>query len=197
MGSSNFMADKIIIRKKIKEHRKNIDREEKQYLDIAILKKLMQLQIINKSKIGIYLSTNHETSTKYIINHLLSIKHQLYIPIINPYLPRSMFFQEYSHTTKKCKNKYNIYEPIFDAKKTIPPWELDMVLVPLVAFDMKCNRLGMGGGYYDSTFKYINKYTKTQLVGIAYDCQLVPDIPIEEWDLLLKYIITPTKVYKK
>ena len=55
----------------------------------------------------------------------------------------------------------------------------------------------MGGGYYYSTFRYINQYKKTQLIGIAYDFQLVHNIPLEEWDLFLNYVITPTKLYKK
>ncbi len=70
---------------------------------------------------------------------------------------------------------------------------LDVVLVPLVAFDDQCNRLGMGGGYYDTTFARRDPSgRRPALIGVAHDCQRVSRLATEVWDVALDAIATPT-----
>ena len=66
---------------------------------------------------------------------------------------------------------------------------------PLVAFDEYGQRLGMGGGFYDRTLQNWQHY-KTQPVGYAHDCQLVEKLPVEEWDIPLPAVVTPSKVWE-
>ena len=72
---------------------------------------------------------------------------------------------------------------------------MDIILMPLVGFDRKGNRLGMGGGYYDRTLAFINEqqtpYQKLPLlVGVAHSLQEQKHIPAEEWDIRLNSIVT-------
>jgi len=63
-----------------------------------------------------------------------------------------------------------------------------------VAFDLKGNRLGYGGGYYDRFFPLLKP--GTPLVALVYDLQLQPVIPVEEWDCPVDIIITEQRIIK-
>jgi len=86
-------------------------------------------------------------------------------------------------------------EPIFNRENILAPWELDLVLLPLVGFDEHGNRLGMGGGFYDNTFQHIKKHKTAAFIGLSYECQKVESCPHEPWDLSLDAVITPERHY--
>lgn len=92
-------------------------------------------------------------------------------------------------------NKYAILEPQHNLKK-IPPENLDLVMVPLIAFDLKGNRLGTGGGYYDRTFAFLREQEnkKPRMIGLAYAVQQAEQIPSDPWDVLLDGIVTEQEV---
>ena len=69
---------------------------------------------------------------------------------------------------------------------------LDIVFLPVVGWDRRGGRLGMGGGYYDRTLANISG---PLLVGLAHDGQQVDDIPRESWDVALDYVATDTDLY--
>ena len=84
-------------------------------------------------------------------------------------------------------NNFGILEPKSTNREIIP----DLILVPLVAFDNKLNRLGYGKGYYDRVLRKINKIKKKTLsLGIAYSFQKYKSIPINKYDYKLDYIFT-------
>jgi 5-formyltetrahydrofolate cyclo-ligase len=80
-----------------------------------------------------------------------------------------------------------------DKGDVIAAHKLDLVLLPLVAFDDNRQRIGMGGGYYDRTFSFLRgrrQLLKPKLVGLAFACQKVPEIVASPWDIRLYCIIT-------
>jgi 5-formyltetrahydrofolate cyclo-ligase len=87
---------------------------------------------------------------------------------------------------------------VFDLQKLIDPDQLDLVIVPLVAFDKSGNRLGKGGGYFDRTFEFLNEAPRPKkpfLCGIAYALQALPSIEPEPWDVKLNAVITEEKIH--
>jgi 5-formyltetrahydrofolate cyclo-ligase len=82
-------------------------------------------------------------------------------------------------------NNYGIPEPT--SKKIQLP---DILLVPIVAYDKDCNRIGYGGGFYDRYIKKINKIKKIITIGLAYSFQEVKKISINKHDMKLDFIIT-------
>jgi 5-formyltetrahydrofolate cyclo-ligase len=105
-----------------------------------------------------------------------------------------------------AKNVFGIPEPE-GCKNTFPAAGLDLVLAPLVAFDSQCHRIGMGGGYYDRTFAFLNTQKEKRglasvdegelkdlsqpfLMGVAHVCQQVDVIQPESWDVTLDGICT-------
>ena len=104
---------------------------------------------------------------------------------------------EYQHGDTLIPNLYNIPEPIVSSSNILPSKELDLVVIPLVAFDNDGHRLGMGAGYYDRTFEFIrhNTESNTKLVGIAYEFQHVEEVKTDEWDVPLNQVATELQVY--
>jgi len=89
-------------------------------------------------------------------------------------------------------NRYGIPEPV-TPRDWLAPFQLDLVLVPLLGFDRHGHRLGYGGGWYDRSFAFLNEQarpTEPLLVGIAYDFQELPAIEPEPWDVQLDFIAT-------
>lgn len=118
------------------------------------------------------------------------------------YLPRvlgsgQLVFRIFSGHRALKANRYGIPEPVsrfcHSAKKP------DIVLMPLVAFDKKGNRLGMGGGYYDKTFAFKRQSLwrkKPLLIGLAHDFQEVAGLHRDDWDIPLSAIVTNTRVIR-
>jgi 5-formyltetrahydrofolate cyclo-ligase len=88
---------------------------------------------------------------------------------------------------------FGIMEPAVSAPAARPE-EIDLVLVPGVAFDAACNRLGYGGCFYDNLLPLLRPDALT--VGLAYDIQVVPQVPAEDHDVAPQWVVTPTAVYR-
>ena len=92
-------------------------------------------------------------------------------------------------------NRYGIGEPE-ESSPTKYIHEFDVVLVPLVAFDNQCNRIGMGAGFYDKALKGLSGLcTKPLLIGLAHQFQLVDSIKPDSWDEPLDVILTDHKIF--
>lgn len=88
-------------------------------------------------------------------------------------------------------NRFGIPEPR-RSQRRLPPWLLQLVLMPLVGFDKRGGRLGMGGGFYDTTFafKHQKMGARPTLIGLAHACQEVESLPLAHWDVPLNAIAT-------
>lgn len=121
-----------------------------------------------------------------------SLPKQWYLPVVGQ---QSMVFYPYEPGQSLIPNRYGIPEPPHGGSG-IPVWMLDLVLVPLVAFDANRNRLGMGGGFYDRCFQSSRTAVKAPyLMGVAHDIQIVDDLPTEEWDITLQAVATERRWY--
>tara|TARA_B100000902_G_scaffold74411_1_gene79371 strand:- start:327 stop:932 length:606 start_codon:yes stop_codon:yes gene_type:complete len=140
------------------------------------------------NNIGCYLSTEYEVSTDIIISSAHKTNKNLYVPKIKQ--GHAMDFVKMTLNSNMVKNRYGIHEPLYE--DIIDANKLDIVLVPIVAFDEKKNRIGMGGGFYDRKFKYIKNTKKKYplLIGVAFECQKVKKIKPENWDVKLSAIVT-------
>ena len=87
--------------------------------------------------------------------------------------------------------KFDIMEP--SNNKYIEP---NILIVPLVAFDPKKNRLGYGGGFYDRTIAYLEKLKKISTIGVAFEEQKINNIPLEKFDRSLDLVITQAGIIK-
>lgn len=128
--------------------------------------------------------------TPLLINALKQGKH-CYLPVID--YRNQLRFTRFEAQQPLIPNRYGILEPA--SKIYIHPNILDIVIVPVVAFNRQGHRLGHGAGHYDRCFAAIKPNSKTKLIGYAYDWQLSNDFAAEPWDVPLYAVITDKKIY--
>ena len=92
---------------------------------------------------------------------------------------------------------YRILEPKAELRgilaKQTPVEELDLVMVPGVAFDRRGGRTGHGKGYYDKLLEHA--LPKTPLIALAFECQLFPEIPMQDHDIFMDKVVTEAAIY--
>jgi len=145
---------------------------------------------------GFYLAQKGEIDPSFILHAAWQANKTCYLPCLESAHNSKLVFAQYQPTTALAPNRYKILEPAEENKKLMNAADLEVVFVPLVAFDLDGNRLGMGGGYYDRTFDFIrNKAARPMLVGLAHSCQQASSLPIEYWDVPLNKVITEKQLY--
>jgi len=146
-------------------------------------------------KVSIYIPVHNEVPTKRIIQLIIGSKTECYLPVIDQDLNnKKMKFAEFNHETALEKNKFNISEPISRTFENVS--QLELVVMPLVAFDNEGFRLGMGKGYYDFTFGSSEINRKPLFWGLSYDFQKTDSCYPEEHDLKMEAVICPSGVRK-
>ena len=150
----------------------------------------------NANRIAAYLPFNGEADPLPLMDRTLIDGKQIFVPVI---VDKSapLRFEVWTRETKVTQNKFHIREP--NASETsIDPAELDLVITPLVAFDGQRNRLGVGGGYYDRTFAFLNDVATADrrplLVGLGYELQRIKKIDSKKHDVKLDAVVTETGV---
>tara|TARA_B100000029_G_C17221874_1_gene832034 strand:- start:80 stop:622 length:543 start_codon:yes stop_codon:yes gene_type:complete len=149
--------------------------------------------IINKLKpkgkiVGSYYPVNFEVDTKDLMIKLQQKGFKISLPVIKNNF--NMDFYKWNLSDPLYLNKYGIPEP--KKEKKVKP---NILLIPLVAFDKKLNRLGYGGGYYDRLLKKTENINLIK-IGLALTCQKVNEIPTGKFDKKLDYIVTERNLYK-
>ena len=184
------------LRTRIKQKREQLSSENVDQLGDAIFRNLLDSNILeDKSRIAIYYSVNNEVATMQIIKHLWTKDKELFLPIIKS---NQLVFGSYKSGDNLSNNKFDIPEPTTQREELITADVLDLVIVPLVAFDSDCNRLGMGGGYYDRALAFKKTSSKTSsplLIGLAYELQKVNILEMNSWDIPMDRIISESKTY--
>lgn len=143
-------------------------------------------EIDNANNIGVYLSFKKEVNTTEIIEKLWLMEKKLFAPVVNVDL-HGFSFAELNSLHNLSENKYGVPEPPHTADKIFPE-EIDLFLVPGIAFDKKGHRLGWGKGYYD---KFFNSFQiKGKKVGLAFSFQMVESIPNESFDVPMDYVVS-------
>ena len=148
--------------------------------------------------IAIYLPADGEIDTNPLIASLCSLGKALYLPILITFSERKLWFSSYKPGDRLVINRFGILEPERTHFRRIKPVSLDLVLAPLVAFDDRGHRLGMGGGYYDHSFAFLHTrrcWKKPRLMGLAYEFQRLPHIDAQPWDVPLDAVGTDRRIY--
>ena len=125
---------------------------------------------------------------------------RLYLPVVTGTSPRPLAFLPWvTRETQLVRNRFGIREPRPAPQRRLPLRLLDVIVVPLVAFDAHGRRLGMGGGFYDRTLAFVRRQwrgRRPRLVAAAYDFQRVTELPTRSWDVPLDVVVTERKIYR-
>jgi len=181
----------------LRQQRRALSLSRQRKHQLSALKQLKKSGLLKRHKrFAIYLHGDGELHTDIIFKTLLKMKKQVFLPVLYPYAKNQLWFYPYKADTQLVTNRFNIAEPPIMGKP-ISPCFLDVVLMPLVGFDDKGNRIGMGGGFYDRTFAFTRRYSEKRLpmlIGLAHDLQQCSNIKHQPWDIRLDGVITEKKV---
>lgn len=191
--SNNLQKRQKIIRQTVRQYRRQLTCEQQHSAADKITQLALAHELIRSaSHLGLFLSYDGEINTAPLIKNLWAQNKKVYLPVLHPFNRYQLLFLQYRPDTLLIKNRFNIAEPTLNVMDVIPIAQLDVLFVPLVAFDKQGQLLGMGGGFYD---RLLFNWRKKNFfpIGLAHDCQLVDKIPTAPWDIQLPEIITPSK----
>ena len=175
------MKEKIVLRKKALINRK------KKYFEInaqffnPLIKLLKKNKKNNTNILSLYYPSNYEVNVLNIFKTIKKIGVKTVLPVTKSNY--QMKFVEWQYLDPLTVNEFGILEPSLQGKVFIP----NFMLVPLLAFDNKNNRLGYGKGFYDRFLK-IKKNIIT--IGVAFSFQKYNKLPVTNLDIKLNYILT-------
>jgi len=177
----NHIRKKIIKLREVK-NKKNLQ------VKISLVSKILKSKKSKNKILGGYFPVNCEADTFQLMRALKQEKFKISLPVISSKFDMNFYLWNFNEPLNV--NKYGIPEPQLK-RKVIP----DVLLVPMVAYDDKLNRLGYGGGYYD---RFLKKYEKNNIIkiGLAISCQEVKRLPTNSFDKKMDYILTEKKLYR-
>ena len=169
--------------------RNSLSSEERISFSNQILQHLINSEIYQDSKkIFMYLSFQSEVDTFQLLSRALQDNKEVYAPITLPDEKKLLCGRVEDPDRDLEKNFYGILSPILQDNNIASPTDIDFVIVPGVAFDIHGYRMGYGGGYYDCFLPTLSKNAK--IVALAFEEQIYPDIPKENHDIKMQYIVT-------
>ena len=155
-----------------------------------------QQAFLNSSKVACYLANDGEIDPEYIVRTAWQLRKQVYLPVLSPFQSK-LYFAPYHAGMEMQLNRFGIWEPACSPVNWVTAWQLDLMLLPLVAFDQDGNRLGMGGGFYDRSLAYRRSRThslRPKLIGLAHELQREQQLATNSWDIPLDMIATEERV---
>ncbi len=186
---------KEAIRRRLLLKRKKLTPEYILKKSKIIADNFLKLDIYQQStNIMLYVATKLEVQTQEIIKSAHQDKKNIFIPLIirgshNLFPSLVKDFEK-----ELIRGDLGIFQPSKEFYRICPPDILDLVIVPGVAFNVQGYRLGRGGGYYDRFLSQLEP--RTISVALAFEMQILEEIPVEEKDIPVDYIITEKRVIK-
>jgi 5-formyltetrahydrofolate cyclo-ligase len=181
------------LRFKYKEARQQLSDNEMESKSLAIANRLLQLDVWNNTYFHLFLTIDkqREVDTEFILQILMGKDKAIVVSKSN-FESRTMTHFLLTDTTKFVKNEYDIPEPINGLE--VPVTKIDVVFVPLLAYDKKGNRVGYGKGFYDNFLAQCKP--ETIKIGLSFFEPEEQINDIFEGDIRLDYCITPETIYQ-
>jgi len=172
------------IRSRIRQKRQSLSQQYVAQHTEQLMHHLLGMPHFNEAnKIASYMAFAGEADPR----PLLTSDKMFYLPRIHQ---QQMSFHQWQDQADLFENQFGILEPPACAPP-ISPQHLDLVLMPLVAFDQSGHRIGMGGGYYDRLFQFRQYQTAPPLlIGLAYAFQETNEIITQSWDVSMDAVVT-------
>jgi 5-formyltetrahydrofolate cyclo-ligase len=181
---------KDVIRREILAKRTSQKGAVKLAKDAMIKEKLLSLPEFRDSKVILfYMSIRGEVKTDSMISEVLQTGKKVLVPVADV-KNRRLLISEIHDLNELSPGSFGVPEPKHPHE--FPIDKIDLVIIPGIAFDRKGDRIGYGTGFYDRFLKTLKK--TVPFIALAYDLQIVPEIPKDEMDVRISKIITEKEV---
>jgi 5-formyltetrahydrofolate cyclo-ligase len=188
------------LREKLLKKRDNITPQKKNLKEAEIEKSLFDLDVFKKSKnILMYVSFRSEVNTRRYLDDILKMGKRLILPVVDS-KHNVLKLYEIKDTSELAPGYMGIPEPDIRENRRVTIKDINLVVIPGTGFDVKGNRLGYGGGYYDRLLSYESKQLAEvehiPTVALAFEEQIGEEIPSESHDIQVDMIITDKRLIK-
>jgi len=192
LASKNILKLKQEIRKVIQKKRRNQSGYRRDQYSLKIWNRLKKSKDFKQAKrIMFYAAIPEEVETRHMIEESIKSGKKVLVPFVNrkKQTMSACFIKSYRRDLEKgC---FGIPEPKKELRRVFNKKNIDLVIVPGSAFDLKGTRIGFGGGYYDRFLKTLKKKTK---IALAFDFQLDLQLPSDLHDVKMDKIITGRRI---
>lgn len=184
------MDPKHPIRAETRALRSALDAEERAHGGRAVAERALGLpDLAHAGTVLGYWPTDEELDARPLLDRLSRLGARIALPRIDE--PGRLTLHLHTAASDLVEGSFGILEPRADAPRVSPP-DIDAVLVPGVAFDLRGHRLGYGGGFYDRLLGLLRPDAYT--VGLAFECQVLGEaLPAEVHDVALRALVTPAR----
>ena len=183
----------------MRAERKALTKEERSSETRRVVGRIIESLAYQRSKVIVsYMALGSELDLTELNEKVLVDQKKLVLPVVRG---KDLIFREVKGLAEEyfSLGSFGIREP----REELPLWDPEeecsntLWLLPGVAFDRGCRRLGQGGGYYDRTLERLRAFRRAgdTIAGVAFSCQIADRIPTEEWDRALDLVISPGEIY--
>ena len=187
------MSDSQALRTHLRQRRDSLKNDEITRASAQVCERLGNSSLIrNKQHIAFYYAQGGEINPDALLLRALEMGQHCYLPVLHQDGSNRLKFAPFQLDRKLRPNRYGIPEPVCNPDELIEAQQLDLVLLPLVAYDPAGNRVGMGKGYYDRTFSFLKtrqRPGRPLLIGLAHSFQQTPQLTPHSWDVSLDAIV--------
>jgi len=187
------------LRRLLRKARRALSASEQRQAARGLYRQLAQHPLFRRARhISLYLPTDGEIDPRLLLREAQRRGKHTYLPVLSAWPRTRMVFQRIRPGEKLHPNRFRILEPRVKLTAQRKVWTLDLVLLPLVGFDVEGGRLGMGGGFYDRSLAYLARrqsWRKPTLLGLAHECQKVGKLNQASWDVPLQGTVTDRAWY--
>jgi len=189
---NEIVYQKKKLRKILTQKRSLIKKNSKKEFSLQFFNKLIESINFDEIKyVASFISIRSEISTNQLNEKIIELKRTLSFPVIEKNSQELIFKKSLSNENFKL-GKYDIPEPTNENKEILP----QLFFVPCLGFDLNGYRVGYGGGFYDKTFaKFKRLNLKFYTVGFSFDDQKQKEIPRENFDYKLDFVLTEKQLY--
>ena len=185
----NSTTNLLALRKSLRQQRRQLPARLQQQAGQCVAQQLLRcVQFKSANKVGLYLSAFGEVPTQKIMQQCFKQNKKVYLPKIRNFDQKLVWVQINRQQWKNNRfapHRLGMREP---RQRGISINQLDLLVMPLLMFDLNGTRVGMGGGFYDRSLW--KKYRPFRL-GLAYDFQQVDNLVRQPWDQPLHAVLTP------
>jgi 5-formyltetrahydrofolate cyclo-ligase len=181
--------DKQALRNEVLALRENLSWEEIGAGSKKIAERLFSLPEYRQAAVVMYfLNFGKEVDTLAMVPASLAHGKRVVAPKTVHHERRLLLSEIRDPALDLAPGRWGIPEPKPEMLRLVDAAEIDLVIVPGVAFDERGHRLGYGGGYYDRFFAALRQ--EVPLVALAFELQVVPQVPVDSWDRRIDLVLT-------
>lgn len=195
--TSDNPGQKARLRREVRARRVALPVAEADRSAMRAVHRLWSLPCMARAKsVAMYLPIGSELDCTPLAIQAWGRGRAVFLPVISG---TRLYFTPFLPGTELRANRFGILEPATHARQRFTARQLDVIVAPLIAFDLQGSRLGMGGGYYDQTLAFLKQRSCTRrphFIALAFELQKVEVVPREEWDVRLDAVATEKATYR-